>query len=343
MTATKTLVQGATGTRDKMYPWTTSRTVDLGSHTMMHSFLVIPECHYPLLGWDLLGKLRATISFNEQDASLHLGMPSQSMVTCPLSEEYLLQPQGDPEVPEGDTKLIKEFQRLFPKVWAETNLPGLAAHQPPVVVTLLAAATPIAIKQYPIKTAAREKRRIHFRRLLDAEILRPSCKEVTKDFLELLQALGYRVSAKKAQICVTKTTYLGYQLSEGKRLLLNQRIQTILQIPTPTTKHQVREFLGSMGYCRLWILGFAEIEKPLYSATAWGGVPTPLDGEGRASLPRIKGALTGWGFSSVVPPRRTRYQKKKKKKRGPYFGLCSGASSHHKTFSPVCDRKGKNC
>ncbi|KAM7121580.1 uncharacterized protein WM277_019724 [Molossus nigricans] len=72
---------------------------------------------------------------------------------------------------------------------------------------------------------------------------------------------------RKAQICVKKATYLGYHLEEGKRTLSSGRIQAILGIPRPTTKRQVREFLGAVGYCRLWILGFAEIARPLYSCT----------------------------------------------------------------------------
>ena len=35
-------------------------------------------------------------------------------------------------------------------------------------------------------------------------------------------------------------------------------------VPTP---HQVREFLGTVGYCRLWILGFAEKARPLYEGS----------------------------------------------------------------------------
>ena len=33
------------------------------------------------------------------------------------------------------------------------------------------------------------------------------------------------------------------------------------------TPHQVREFLGTVGYCRLWILGFAEKARPLYEGS----------------------------------------------------------------------------
>lgn len=64
-------------------------------------------------------------------------------------------------------------------------------------------------------------------------------------------------------------TYLGYNITQGKRALLAWRVEAITHIPTPTTKRQVREFLGALGYCWLWILGFAELAK-LYSATAGG-------------------------------------------------------------------------
>jgi hypothetical protein len=52
--------------------------------------------------------------------------------------------------------------------------------------------------------------------------------------------------------------------------------ETILRLPIPTSARVVREFLGTADYCRLWILGYAELAKPLYEATkdkapwAWG-------------------------------------------------------------------------
>ncbi|KAF6081654.1 hypothetical protein HJG60_008702 [Phyllostomus discolor] len=79
--------------------------------------------------------------------------------------------------------------------------------------------------------------------------------------------MGYRVSAKKAQIVARTVSYLGYNLQGGQRTLSSGRIQTVLQIPEPTTKWQVRKFLGAVGYCRLWILGFADLARPLHKIT----------------------------------------------------------------------------
>jgi hypothetical protein len=51
------------GIRHKKYSWTTWRTVDLGKGWITRSFTVIPKCPYPLLGRDLLAKMRAQIHF----------------------------------------------------------------------------------------------------------------------------------------------------------------------------------------------------------------------------------------------------------------------------------------
>ncbi|KAF6288374.1 hypothetical protein mRhiFer1_009109 [Rhinolophus ferrumequinum] len=102
------------------------------------------------------------------------------------------------------------------------------------------------------------------------------CQQATGDLLQELGQLGYRASAKKAQICRQTVTYLGYKLKEGTRWLTEAMKETILRLPVPTSAREVCEFLGTTGYCRLWILGYAEIAKPLYEATkdkvpwAWG-------------------------------------------------------------------------
>ncbi|XP_077894559.1 protein NYNRIN-like isoform X1 [Ictidomys tridecemlineatus] len=96
------------------------------------------------------------------------------------------------------------------------------------------------------------------------------CLTGTKELLQTLGLLGYRASAKKAQICQTKVTYLGYELYDGQRWLTVARKETISNIPTPQSPKQLREFLGTAGFCRLWIPGFAEIAAPLYPLTKPG-------------------------------------------------------------------------
>ena len=54
----------------KQYSWTTRRTVDLGMGWVSHSFMVIPECPYPLLGQDLLTYMGAQIHFHLEGAKI---------------------------------------------------------------------------------------------------------------------------------------------------------------------------------------------------------------------------------------------------------------------------------
>jgi hypothetical protein len=106
--------------------------------------------------------------------------------------------------------------------------------------------------------------------------LKLGCQQATGDLLQELGKLGYQASAKKAQIYRQTVTYLGYELKEGTRWLMNTMKETILRLPVPTLAREVCEFPGMAGYCRLWILGYAELAKPLYEATkdkapwAWG-------------------------------------------------------------------------
>ena len=94
-----------------------------------------------------------------------------------------------------------------------------------------------------------------------------ACSHATSDLLQTLGTFGYRASAKKAQIAQQEVTYLWYKIRQGQRWLTQAMKETILQIPEPNTPRQVRAFLRTVGYCRLWIMGFAEKARPLYEGS----------------------------------------------------------------------------
>lgn len=79
----KIWVQGATGT--KHYSWTTQRTVDSGMGQVTHSFLVMLEYPYPLLGQDFLTKMKAQIQFSSDRLSYSIIMGCQSKFWSPVS------------------------------------------------------------------------------------------------------------------------------------------------------------------------------------------------------------------------------------------------------------------
>ncbi|XP_062484482.1 protein NYNRIN-like, partial [Pezoporus occidentalis] len=77
---------------------------------------------------------------------------------------------------------------------------------------------------------------------------------------------GYKVSKEKAQIACTTVLYLGCEISQGQRKLGINRIEAICAIPEPRNLHELRTFLGMAGWCRLWIMDYGLIAKPLYEA-----------------------------------------------------------------------------
>ena len=91
-----------------------------------------------------------------------------------------------------------------------------------------------------------------------------SARQHTIQVLNFLAERGYKVSCAKAQMVQTKVTYLGVQITHRSRRLSSDRIQGILQLPSPTTQKQLQIFLGLIGYYRIWIPNYGLIAQPLY-------------------------------------------------------------------------------
>ena len=166
----KTLVIGATG--QKSYPWTMSRRVNLGRNQVIHSFLVIPECPMPLLGRDLLTKLKAQITFTSPRPKVSWGVetPQTLALSLQLGEEYQIY-QDKLKPPEG----LQDWLTLFPQAWTVTGGMGMVRQVPLVVIELKSMATPIGVRQYPMGREAKEGIHPHIIRLLQQGILVP-CK-----------------------------------------------------------------------------------------------------------------------------------------------------------------------
>ncbi|RMB92588.1 hypothetical protein DUI87_30897 [Hirundo rustica rustica] len=95
---------------------------------------------------------------------------------------------------------------------------------------------------------------------------RDICSQLTISLLNMLGQGGYRVSRDKAQLVRTEVVYLGCEISKGVRKLGTNRIAAICAIPVPRNHQELRSFLGMVGWCRLWILNFRLLARPLYEA-----------------------------------------------------------------------------
>ena len=168
MSKKTSLVQGATET--KRYCWTTEWKVNLGTHPVSHSILVIPECTAPLLGWDLLTKVNAQIHFDPGGMSVTDGLGQPILVlSLALRDEYRLFVPKPSEVIAPD---IQPWVHKYLLAWAETTGMGLAKQRHLVVIELKTEATPVRVRQYPMSQEARRGITPHIQRLMDAGILK---------------------------------------------------------------------------------------------------------------------------------------------------------------------------
>ena len=112
--------------------------------------------------------------------------------------------------------------------------------------------------------------------LLLASTVQAQCLEGEKALLSLLMEVGHRVSKKKLQICKKQVKYLGFNITQGQRMLGTGRNYTVCAIPVPTTHGKVCEFPGAAGSCRIWIPRLSDLARLLYEALE-GGEKAPLE------------------------------------------------------------------
>lgn len=72
----------------------------VGETVLTHKFLYFPECPIPLLGRDLLSRLRAQITFSPEEQQLHLQVPPDHAWQCLMKpwEEEKIKNQVNPIV-----------------------------------------------------------------------------------------------------------------------------------------------------------------------------------------------------------------------------------------------------
>lgn len=107
----------------------------------------------------------------------------------------------------------------------------------------------------------------------DLLICSPTRKLATYHAIQTLNFFatrGYKASRSKVQLVTQRVQYMGIILTPGKQRLSNERVQAISHLPQPTTKKQLRTFLGKIGFCRQWIVGYGLKASVLYEALKRG-------------------------------------------------------------------------
>ena len=88
------------------------------------------------------------------------------------------------------------------------------------------------------------------------------------EVLTRLQKAGLKVNAKKSFFGRHELEYLGYWITRGGVMPIPKKVQAIQDIATPTTKKQLRRFIGMVNYYRdMWVRR-SETLAPLTSLTS---------------------------------------------------------------------------
>ena len=91
--------------------------------------------------------------------------------------------------------------------------------------------------------------------------------EHLKEILRRLSDANLTLKLKKCVFAAEECTYLGHQIGRGGVRPEESKIQAVAGLPRPTTKKDVRTFLGMAGYYRRFVQHFATIAEPLTELT----------------------------------------------------------------------------
>uniref|UniRef100_A0A9J8BMN8 Gypsy retrotransposon integrase-like protein 1 n=1 Tax=Cyprinus carpio carpio TaxID=630221 RepID=A0A9J8BMN8_CYPCA len=94
--------------------------------------------------------------------------------------------------------------------------------------------------------------------------------ERLRKVLSELRLAGLTANPRKCHLALTKAKYLGYRVGRGLIRPQEKKVAAILSAPRPTTKTQVRAFLGLAGYYRCFIPNFSSLASPLTDLTRKG-------------------------------------------------------------------------
>ena len=90
---------------------------------------------------------------------------------------------------------------------------------------------------------------------------------VLQELLNRLSDVGMTVRPTKCEIGCRNIQFLGHKIGNGRVEPLNENIEKIKTAARPSTKRNVRAFLGLVGYYRDYIPNFSTISSPLVELT----------------------------------------------------------------------------
>ena len=87
--------------------------------------------------------------------------------------------------------------------------------------------------------------------------------EQVEQVLARLQEAGLKINITKSAFCRQECQYLGYWITRNGIKPVQKKVQAILNIAPPTTKKQLRSFIGMVNYYRDMWKGRSDLLAPL--------------------------------------------------------------------------------
>ena len=82
-------------------------------------------------------------------------------------------------------------------------------------------------------------------------------------FFQIMREAKLTINLMKSEFGKATVRYLGHIVGQGQVRPLDEKIQTIVKYPIPTSRKELARFLGMAGYYRNFCLNFSEIAAPL--------------------------------------------------------------------------------
>ncbi len=87
--------------------------------------------------------------------------------------------------------------------------------------------------------------------------------ETLNDVFKCLRNANLTLNLSKCEFGCATVTYLGKEVGNGQVRPLNSKVQAILDFPVPTSKKELRRFLGMTGYYRCFCKKNSVVASPL--------------------------------------------------------------------------------
>ena len=111
--------------------------------------------------------------------------------------------------------------------------------------------------------------------------------------LGAFEKAGMTLKLSKCRFAQPKVDFLGHRVGSGEMSVIGAKVAAIVNLLEPTSKKQVRSFLGMCNFYRVYLPKYSELALPLTALTkAKVGNKFSLNEEKRAAFIALKGALS---------------------------------------------------